>query len=40
MNRYLFSLANLPLQFGRPGEWPVSLWGQGEWARTGFTVAG
>jgi hypothetical protein len=27
---YLFSLAISPLQFGRPGDWPVSLRGQGE----------
>ena len=29
-----FSLAISPLRFGRPGDWPVSLWGQGEWAHT------
>jgi hypothetical protein len=26
---YLFALAISPLQFGRPDDWPVSLWGAG-----------
>ena len=33
---YLFSLAISPSRFGRPGDWPVSLWGQGELACTGL----
>ena len=28
----LFPLAISPSQFGRPGDWPVSLGGEGEWA--------
>jgi hypothetical protein len=28
----LFPLAISPTRFGRPGDWPVSLWGQGELA--------
>jgi hypothetical protein len=29
---FLTFLSHLTLQFGRPGDWPVSLWGQGELA--------
>ena len=32
----LFSLAISPLRFGRPGDGPVSLRGQGELARAGI----
>jgi hypothetical protein len=33
---FLFPLAISPMRFGRPGDWPVSLKGQGELARAGL----
>jgi hypothetical protein len=33
---FLSPLAISPMRFGRPGDWPVSLKGQGELARAGL----
>jgi hypothetical protein len=33
---FLISLSHLAHAFGRPGDWPVSLKGQGELARAGL----